>query len=414
MNSRERVLSSLNFRSIDRIPKDLGSHRSTGISCFAYPDLVSKLGLAERLPRIFDLGQMLALVEIDVLDALNCDVVIVDIQKGGPYLTNCFFDDHQWEFFDFNGRIKGLVPKGRYSFSVKDDGSIEELHSSLRMPVDSYVFDLLSGGQPLSFMDDIPKLDLAEYKEQAEHSYLITEEESNQMAGFIKKVRNSTDRAVHLSRGPFTSLLWPGGHAGMGIFPIICMQEPDYVHRYHEILTNIFLENMRKLLPKIQNDIDIIDLGHGDWGTQNSLIMSPDLYRELFKPYYKALNAEAAKIAPDIKRLVHSCGAIYPILDIMIDEVGIQAVNPVQWYAGNSGYKAWKDKVRHRMSLWGGAVNSQHTLPLGSVEQIKDELKEVVEYLSADGGYVFNNVHNILAEIPAEKIIAMYQSADEI
>ena len=75
ITSHERVLNALNFQPTDRLPKDLGGMLSTGISAFAYPKLVAALGLPPRLPRVHDTGQMLALPDLDVLDALGCDVV---------------------------------------------------------------------------------------------------------------------------------------------------------------------------------------------------------------------------------------------------------------------------------------------------------------------------------------------------
>ena len=96
----------------------------------------------------------------------------------------------------------------------------------------------------------------------------------------------------------------------------------------------------------------------------------------------------------------------------MIIESGFNILNPAQWPAGGKTFKEWKDKARNRISLWGGGVNAQHTLPWGSVEDVVREVKEIVQYMRQDGGYVFNSIHNILAEIEPEKIIAMYKTAE--
>lgn len=414
MNSRQRVVETLNFRASDRIAKDMGSHRSSGISCFAYKNLVKALGLPERRPKVFDIGQMLALVETDVLDALGGDVVLLDMVKGQPFITNAIIDEDMWEPYDFNGRLEAMIPKAYYSFKGQPDGSVVEENSNQLMPINSFVFDLPHGGQPVLDMDNIPLLDLDRFKEEFVANSLLEDSDISAMTALAKKVRSSTERAVHLSRSSFTSLIWPGGHAGMGIFPMICMMNPDYVQRYHEIQTEVFVKNMEMLLPAIADYVDIIDLGSGDWGTQQSTIMSPQMYKELFVPYYRQLHDKARTIAPKLKRLAHSCGAIYGILDIMIDDIGIQVINPVQWNAGNVGYKDWKEKLRGRMSMWGGALNSQQTLPYGTVDEVVSEVKQVVSYLADGGGYVFNNTHNILAEIDPEKVIAMYRAADEI
>jgi len=187
------------------------------------------------------------------------------------------------------------------------------------------------------------------------------------------------------------------------------------VHKYNQIITDVAAANIDMLLPQIAEYVDIIDLGGGDWGTQSSLIVSPQMYREFFAPYYKTLHTKVKRIAPHLKRLTHSCGAIFPILDTMIDEIGIQVVNPVQWTTnGAEGYKMWKDKTDKRLALWGGGVNSQATLPLGTIDEITTEIENVVPVLAKGGGYIFNNIHNILAEIEPEKIIQMYRTIDKL
>ena len=76
------------------------------------------------------------------------------------------------------------------------------------------------------------------------------------------------------------------------------------------------------------------------------------------------------------------------------------------------GYRAWKERAKGRITFWGGGVHSQATLPLGSVEDVEREVREVVPVLADGGGYIFCNIHNILAEIAPEKVIAMYRAAE--
>jgi len=182
---------------------------------------------------------------------------------------------------------------------------------------------------------------------------------------------------------------------------------PELAEELHELTTEYAIKQVERLLPAIAPFIDIMMMASDDWGTQNSLIASPDVYKELFKPYQKRVNEACHKAAPEVKTFLHSCGAIYPILDGII-EAGFDIINPVQWSAGGHSYKEWKDKCRGRIAMWGGGVNSQVTLPFGSVEDVAKEAGEVAAYLGQDGGYVFNN---ILAEIEPEKIIAMYNAA---
>jgi uroporphyrinogen decarboxylase len=159
--------------------------------------------------------------------------------------------------------------------------------------------------------------------------------------------------------------------------------------------------------------VDVIMMAADDWGTQRSLIASPKIFRSLFLPYRRRLNDEVHRLAADVKTFLHSCGAIYDLIDLIV-ESGFDILNPVQWTAGTRSYREWKDKARGRIALWGGGVNSQGTLPLGSPEDVRREVTEVAPYLGQGGGYIFCNIHNILAEVAPENIIAMYRAAAEV
>jgi len=403
MNRRERVIKNLNFEKSSAI--DLGGMASTGISCFAYPRLVESLGLPPRLPRVYDTGQMLALPDIDVLDALNCDVVTVCSDS----YTNAFVEPERWFPYDFNGRLPALVQKPEI-FSTEPDGSIIQSDSPdvLKMVSSSYVFDSPHGGQPLDIMSlDPPKEDLKKLEEELIES-LFTEEKIRSISDYCKKVRKSTDRAV-LFNGLQMPLQFRGGMASWSMF---CLTDPEYVKSVHELITRYSIENINRLLPEIAPYIDINMSNADDQGTQNAPILPPRVYRELYVPYYKRMNDALHTHGPELKSFLHSCGAIYDLIDDVIDG-GFDILNPVQWSAGGHSYREWKDKSRNRIALWGGGVNSQATLPLGTVDDVYYEAREVSSYLSEDGGFVFNSIHNILAEIPPEKIIAMYKSAEE-
>ncbi len=401
ITSRERVIKALNFQVPDRIPKDLGGMRSTCISAFAYPRLVTALGLPPRLPRLEDTGQMLAVPDLDVLDALDID--IVTILDG---VTNAFEQPGIWHDYDFNGRLPAQV-RWPGNFTAQPDGSILQRGQS-RMVPDSYVFDDEHGGQPLDLSDDLPKLDLVEYDHYL-NDHLLKDERIATLRDLCRRVRGSSDRAVFFNDGSVQVPIGIGGYSGVAIFPMICLTEPDYVTELHEIATERTLKNIRALLPEIRDNIDVLILSADDWGTQNNLFASPKIYQKLFLPYYRRLNDECHHIAPDVKIFLHSCGAIYNLIDLIV-ESGFDILNPVQWSAGGHSYQEWKDKARGRIVLWGGGVNSQVTLPLGTVEDVRREAAAASQALGEGGGYVFCNVHNILAEIAPEKVIAMYEA----
>ncbi|OQA39391.1 MAG: methylcobalamin:coenzyme M methyltransferase [Chloroflexi bacterium ADurb.Bin325] len=404
MNSRDRVMAALEHRQPDRVPKDLAGMRSTGIAAFAYPKLVQALGLPPRVTRVEDTGQMLALPEPDVLDALGIDVVT--ICDG---VTSAFVEPHKWRRFNFNGRLDAAV---RYPsrFHIEEDGTIRR--GNTIMPPSSYVFDELHGGQPLNLNEELPKPDLKKLRAQLARRPL-TDKRIKEIREHARRVRESSDRAVFFNNGAAQMPIGIGNFAGLAIFPILCITEPDLIAEYHELLTAHREGWFRALLPEIAPYVDVIMMAADDWGTQNTLIASPKVYRNLFLPYYRRANNLVHELAPGVKTFLHCCGAVYDLIDLFI-ESGFDILNPVQWSAGKRSYREWKDRARGRIALWGGGVNAQVTLALGTADDVARQAHEVVSYLNQDGGYVFCNIHNILAEITPEKVVALYRAADEV
>ncbi|MHB1319485.1 MAG: uroporphyrinogen decarboxylase family protein, partial [Anaerolineae bacterium] len=392
--SRDRIVNALSLLPTDRVPRDLGGMRSTGISAFAYPRLVEALGLPPRPTRVEDTGQMLAVPDLDVLDALGCDAVA--IYDG---VTNAFDQPDLWHDYAFNGRLAAQV-RDPQAFHAEPDGTI--VQDRRRMVLGSYVFDEVHGGQPLDLSADLPKPDLKQVRASIE-THKLRDDQIKQKAQLCRRVRESTDRAVFLNDGSLGVPLGIGNFSGLAIFPMLCVLEPDFVAELHELLTEAALHNIRALLPEIRNDVDIIMMAADDWGTQANLIASPKVYRTLFLPYHQRINATVHEIAPAVKRFLHSCGAIYDLIDLVIDS-GYDVLNPVQWSAGGHSYREWKDKARGRIALWGGGVNAQVTLPLGTVADVEAEVRNVVRVMRQDSGFIFCNIHNILAEVTPDKV----------
>ena len=404
MTSRETVLKALAFEETDRVPMDLDGMASTGISCFAYPGLVSALGLPPRPPKVYDTGQMLAMPEADVLDALGCDVVTI---HGD--VTNAFDEPEKWAPYDFNGRLPALV-RDPGMFETLEDGNIVQPANHNKMPPTSHVFEAEHGGQPFPLTGEIPKPDLKQLRE-AQDNNQPRQEDALAAKRLCQRVRESTDRAVFYN-GPGANIAI-AGFGGIAIFPMLCLTEPDFVSELHDIVIPHAIARIRAVLTEIHPYIDVYIVASDDWGTQAQTISPPRVYEQLFMPYYRQVNDAIHEIAPHVKTFFHSCGAVFDIIEPIADS-GFDILNPVQWTGGGHSYKEWKDKARNRIALWGGGVNAQATLPLGTVEDIEREVREIVAYMKRDGGFVFNSIHNILAEIPAEKIIAMYKAAASV
>ncbi len=406
MNSRQRVVAALNFQPVDRVPCDLAGMRSTGVSAFTYAALRQALGLEPRPTRVYDPRQMLALPHMDVLEALGCDVVVVE----GDGLTNALEQPERWLPYDFNGRIPGAVVHDPAVYRVAPDGTIW-MEDGASMPPEAQVFESEHAGQALILEGELPRPDLKQVRRDLERGQL-TDGKIKALVETCRRVRAATDRAVFLW-GPLCLGLCIHGHGGLAVFPVLCLEDPDFVHELHSLYLEYALKNARALVPEIKDCVDIVGIDADDWGNQQSLMASPATFRDLFLPYRRQHNAEIHRLAPGLKTFLHSCGALYDLLDLLV-QTGTDVLNPVQWPAGGHTPEQWKAKVRGRMSLWGGGVNAQHTLPCGTLVEIRREVKKVVPILAADGGYVFANIHNLLAEVEPAKIIALYEAAETV
>lgn len=407
MTGKERIARALSFLSTDRVPKDLGGLASTGISAFAYPALVDALGLPPRPPRVHDTSQMLAFPDTDVLDALGCDVVSV---FWGA--TNAFEEPVKWREFDFGGRLPARV-RDPGEFEVRSDGEVFQPRLQCRMPPSAFVFNTEHAGQSLDYIEggDLPLLDLGLLRKRSRER-TPSAKDVREVRDLCRRVRASTDRAVFYN-GPGHSTISIHGHGGLGVFPVICLLEPDYAHEYHEIKTEETLAALEAVLPEIGDFIDVMLLGGDDWGSQQTTFASPAVFEELFLPYYRRMNDLAHRLAPTVKTFMHTCGAVYDVLEHVI-ESGFDIVNPVQWTAGGHSFREWKKTCGGRIALWGGGVDTQSVLPFGTVSEIEDHVQEVVAVLAAGNGYVFNSIHNILAEVGPEKIIAAYRAVERL
>ena len=176
-------------------------------------------------------------------------------------------------------------------------------------------------------------------------------------------------------------------------------------------LIEIYLSLLEPLLKAISPYIQIIQMGD-DLGMQTGPMLSPKLYHEVFFPRHKELYQYIKKNS-DLYVFLHSCGAVSEFIPDLI-EAGVDILNPVQISAEGMEPARLKKEFGKDIVFWGGGVDTQHTLFNGSPNQVKDEVKRNTEIFMKDGGFVFNQVHNILAGVPPENIIAMYEAVNEI
>jgi uroporphyrinogen-III decarboxylase len=148
-----------------------------------------------------------------------------------------------------------------------------------------------------------------------------------------------------------------------------------------------------------------------DFGTQDSSFCSPETYEELYAPYYRKMNNWIHKHT-SWKTFKHSCGAVEPFMEAFIAS-GFDIINPVQINAAGMDPVRLKEKYGERLTFWGGGVDTQKVLPFGTPGEVKDHVRRQCEILAPGGGFVFNTVHNIQANVPLENILAMLEGIRE-
>jgi uroporphyrinogen decarboxylase len=175
-------------------------------------------------------------------------------------------------------------------------------------------------------------------------------------------------------------------------------------------LLEINLIKLEKIISGVGKYIDFLQFGD-DLGGQNGAFMSPGIYREVFKPRHKKM-WDFVHENSECKVFLHSCGSIYELLPDLID-AGLDIINPVQTTTRNMEPEKLKREFGKDLVFWGGCCNTRDILAKGTPEEVRNDVKERISILGENGGLVFNQIHNILADVPPENIIAMLEAAYE-
>ena len=183
------------------------------------------------------------------------------------------------------------------------------------------------------------------------------------------------------------------------------LMRPDFIHSIFEKQTQIALQNLETIFPIVGNSVDAVFICGTDFGTQDTQFCSPETFNELYAPYYKKVNGWMHKNT-SWKTFKHSCGAIEPLIPSLID-AGFDIINPVQINAHGMDPEMLKHKYGEQIVFWGGGVDTQKALPFMKPDEIEKHVLNICEIFGKNGGFVFNAVHNIQANVPVENIVAM-------
>jgi uroporphyrinogen decarboxylase len=234
---------------------------------------------------------------------------------------------------------------------------------------------------------------------------VFTDEELAWRRHWAETLRRETDKALV---GDFGAILGRWGSYQEWMYTIGA--DPGYVLAFYERKIENLLTNMRLYAQAIDNHIDIVTLGE-DFGTQKGLMISPRMFRELVAPYYKRLFDWVHQHTP-WKVSFHCCGGIYPIINTLI-ECGVDILNPVQTSAVGMEPRRLKAEFGDRLVFWGGGIETQTTLPFGSLDEIRAQVRERIQVFGPGGGFVFSPIHNIQNDVSPDRLLAMYEAVHE-
>ncbi len=378
MNSRERVLLTLNHREPDRVPFDLGGTVVTGIHHKAYVAWRQALGLPPREPKIIDMIQQLAQVEDDMMDRLG-----VDMRNISPRSSATFQID--------------VGDMGEYTYFYDEWGI------GWRSPKDGgWYYDMFD--HPLRgdiSVEDVDKFPLPDPLDPARFTGL------REAALHVRDVEGRAVVFGNLSAGIFEMLTWMRGYSDAytdwGTSSPVALRIMDR-------MLQLQLAFWEKTLDLVGDVIDVAQIAD-DISGQNSPLISPRSYRKLLKPLHKEL-CDFIHARTNAKIFMHSCGAIRTFIPDFI-EIGIDIINPVQVSAAGMDSAELKREFGKDIVFWGGGVDTQRVLGTGSPAEVRAEVKRRIEDLKPGGGFVFNTVHNIQGNVPAENLVAMWETLQE-
>jgi uroporphyrinogen decarboxylase len=406
MTRRERVHLALSFRPTDRPPVDLGSTRVTGIAAWGLRPLRQALGLgAAHGVRVFDLSQFLAEVDPEVLDALGCDFCMLPLQVLPLELPRT-----GWRPFTFWDGQTFLVPE-HFHPAAEPDGSLLHGYGHLwqkverRMSPGCRYFERTHSAEIDSVEFEIPHLEERDWHLAAP----FTEEYLRREQDAARALLAATDRAL-VSSG---ALGVPVGYGGLIGWAMKMRTDPSHAQARLAAEAEALCRRIGPYLQAVGDYLDVLVLSTHDFGTQRAPMFDPELFREFFVPAWRLLTGAIHAARPALKIFLHSCGAVRSLVPHFI-AAGIDILNPVQWSADDMNRGELARQFGGRIVFWGGAAHNQRTLPFGSPQEVRREVRQSIELFTdagRRGGYVTAPIHNIQADVPAANIVALYEEA---
>jgi hypothetical protein len=417
LTSRERVNRALNHQEADRVPLDLGASAVTGMQVDTVYMLRQALGLdAPGTPvKVVEPYQMLGEIKADLMDAIGIDVVALGKS------TNMFgFKNENWRPWTTFAGTPVLVPEG-FNTEPDSNGDIlmypegdRSVPPSGRMPKGGFYFDSTSRQLPL---DD----DNLNLEDNLEEFTPIADADLAYLGREAERIWSETDKAILASFGgtafgdialvPGPWLKHPKGIRDVEEWYVSTVSRRDYIYKLFERQCETGIRNLERIHQVVGDRVTAVFLSGTDFGQQNGPFVSPKTYRELFKPFNKTINDWVHRNTT-WKTFIHSCGSVRALIPDFID-AGFDILNPVQCSAACMAAEELKAEFGSQVTFWGGGVDTQHTLPFATADEVRSQVRQRLETFGKGGGFVFNTTHNVQAGVPIENVVAMYETVRE-
>lgn len=394
VTSRERVLRAVDGQEPDRVPLDLGGSIVTGISAMACGRLKRHLGLAGPV-RVTNVILLLAEVEPALTERWGIDVLPLDRYEAAPGAPL----DGAWIARALPDGTPALFPRG-FQPVVAADGTWEIRSAGVvshRLSPESGSF------VPAHF----PLAGAAAEALEAYQPARISDRELDWLHRQARRLCEDTDKAVF---GWFNGSIFEQAQflCGWGEFFLHLAADLPLMERLLAKLAAAVIRDLELYLQAVGPYIQVIGFGD-DLGFQNTLQVSPALFRSTLKPLLARIYGRAHALS-EARVFLHSCGSVHELIEDLI-EIGVDILNPVQTAAAGMDPVTLKARFGERICFWGGGAEVQGVLPSGSPEEVRADVRRRIEAFAPGGGYVFAPIHNLQADVPPENIVAMYEEA---
>ncbi len=410
-NSRANLQKTLNHQEPGRMVVDFGASPVTGIHVLLVEKLREHFGLEKKAVRVNEPYQMLGEVEEDLQEAMGVDVI--GVSPSSDMFGNPMRDWKEW--LTPWGQVV-LVP-GSFTVSVDGRGDIlmhpqgdGSAAPSAKMPKAAFFFDAVNRQAPLVEDKLNPDDNTEEFtpigQEDLDYWKRVIPLAAAKGKGVVANFGGTGIGDIALVPG--LNLKAPKGIRDVADWYMSTLMRPDYLHYVFEKQTDVALENLALLRDIAGDQVDVAYICGTDFGTQDSSFCSVETFSELYAPYYRKMNNWIHEHTP-WKTFKHSCGAVEPFMESFIDS-GFDIINPVQINAAGMDPVMLKKKYGDRLTFWGGGVDTQKVLPFGTPEEVKSHVLRECEILAPGGGFVFNTVHNMQANVPLPNVLAMLEA----